>query len=92
MLSHRGDELGNVHGLGDVAVEPGSQEPLTVAAHRLGGDREDGGGRRPYVRSELPERLDAVDIREPDVHEDEVGCVLEREATASAPLVASSVR
>ena len=79
MLPHGADELHDVHGLRDVAVEARRQETLAVSLHRLRGQREhrDGGG--ALVRTQPAEGLDAVDVRQLDVHQHEVGRVLGRE-------------
>src|SRR5581483_2055666 len=54
-----------------VAVEPGAQNPLAIASHRLGRDRDDGdrGGVRRIAQA--AEGGDAVHVRQLDVHQDE---------------------
>ena len=76
---HSGDELDDVDRLRDVVVEPRREEPLAVAVHRLCREGEHGHLRRPFALAKAPERLATVDVRQLDVHEDEVGHVLVRQ-------------
>ncbi len=71
------DQLENVDGFRDVAVEAGGQEPVAVAVHRLGCEREHRHRRGALVRPQPPERFDAVDVRQLDVHQHEVRPVLD---------------
>ena len=78
VLPNDPEQLPDVHGLRHVAVEALRQEPLAVPLHRLCGEREYGDRRRPRVRTQPMERLDAVEVRELDVHQHEIGRVLRR--------------
>ena len=64
-------------GLGDVAVEPGGQESLAVSLHRLCGQGEHRQGCGAAVRPQAAERRDAIDVRQLDVHEHEIGRMLD---------------
>src|SRR5262249_12760401 len=81
-LAHLRQELARAEGLGDVAVAAGIARLLLIARARVGGDGDHG------YRLELGNGLDAagrlvaVDHRELDVHEDEVGLVLRRHGDA----------
>ena len=68
----------------EVAVEAGGEEPLAVSFHRLGGEREhrDGGG--ALVARSRPGVSTPSMSRELDVHEREVGLVLDSEAQLAA--------
>src|SRR5918994_4856767 len=57
------EQLGDVDWLGEVSVEPGNEEPLAVAAHRLRGQRQHGNRGGGLVLPELLGRLEAVDAR-----------------------------
>src|SRR5207253_7408594 len=46
VLLHRLDELHDVHGLRDIGVEAGVEEPFTIAVHGLRGERH---GRDPRL-------------------------------------------
>ena len=76
MLLDGVDERDGVHRLGDVAVEACGQEPLAIPIHRLRGQGEhrDGGG--ALVRAQPAQPLDAIDVRQLDIHEHEIGSML----------------
>src|SRR5688500_1901323 len=72
----RGDEVGDVHWLGQIAVKTRRQEALGVSLHGLCGQREHRYRSRAFVRAQSIERLDAVHVRQLNVHERETGPVL----------------
>src|SRR3954471_13806075 len=61
VLLDRGEEVDQVDGLRDVTVEACGEEPLTVAVHRLRGQRENSCLRGARVGSKLCECFHAVD-------------------------------
>jgi len=65
------DEAGHVDGLALVPVEPGGHDLLPVLAHHRGGHGHDGNPPRGLLGSEPSERLDPVNPREPNVHQDQ---------------------
>ena len=79
------EELDDVNGLRDVAVEARRQKPLLSSLHRLRGDGEhwDRGG--SPVHSQTAERLNAVDVRQLDVHQHESGTCSAANSTARTP-------
>src|SRR5438445_5632528 len=65
------DKVGHVDGLALVPVEPCAHHPLPVLAHHRRGERHDRNLPSGRFRAELPERLDSINPREPNVHEDQ---------------------
>src|SRR5438128_1164366 len=78
VLLHRLDEFQDVHGLRDVGVEAGVEEPFTIPVHGLRGQRDHRDRRRPRVRAQTAERVDTVDVRQLDVHQHQIRLVLGR--------------
>src|SRR3954452_8753687 len=74
--SHLAREFADADRLSQVAVEPAVEEPLAVAHHRRGRERDDGDLRRSVVLLQLAEGLGPVHVRHPDVHQHQVGQVL----------------
>src|SRR5436190_9129767 len=79
---HLVGKLAHADRLGEIAVEALGEEPLLVAAHRRRRERDDRDLRRPGVLAQQLQRLGAVEVRHPDVHEDERRPVLLRERHA----------
>src|SRR6266481_9312457 len=65
------DKVGHVDGLALVRVEPGGHDLLPVLAHHGRGHGHDGNPPRGLLSSEPSERLDPVNPRKPNVHEDQ---------------------
>ena len=74
---HAGEAV-NVDRLGDVAVAPGGEDPLPVAGVRVGRERHDERRGKGGKRAERGRRLVAVEARETDVQQDEVGPLANR--------------
>src|SRR6185312_1252661 len=72
---HSRDQVGDVHGLGEIAVEAGGEEALAISLHCLRSKRDDRDQSGPRVRPEPAECLDATDVWELDVHEYKIGNV-----------------
>src|SRR6266542_2726447 len=72
VASDRGDELQDVHGLGDVVVEARLEEVLAVTGHGLCGHGDDRNGRGSLLLPQPAECGEAVDAVELDVHQNEV--------------------
>src|SRR5439155_15451772 len=71
------DEFHDVHRLRDVAVEAGIEEPLTIPMHRLCRQCQDRDRCRTFVCAQAAECLDAVDVRQLDVHQNQIRFVLD---------------
>ena len=65
-------ELVDLDRLGEIAEESGLQAFLDVARDRVGAERDHRDVRRGRVFGEDPQRLDAADARQIDVHQDHV--------------------
>src|SRR5262249_9710956 len=76
---HR-DELLGVDRLGHIIPCPRLDALLTIALHRLGGDRDDRDVLESRIPPDLPRGLHAVHLRHHDVHQDhvDVGAGLQR--------------
>src|SRR5262245_50968883 len=81
VLAEGREELDDVDGLRDVAVEPRRKEALPVAVHRLSSEGEHGDRRRAIVRPQPGQHLGPVEIRKLDVHQHQIrgllGCELD---------------
>src|SRR2546430_16309516 len=65
-------ELLDVDGFSDETVEARLVEALTVVRHDRRGQRDDWDARRVAIGADPPQRLEAVDARNLDIHKDEV--------------------
>src|SRR5262249_51844369 len=68
-----GEQLAGAERLGAVAVAAGGARLGLVAGERVGGDGDDRHARQLGDRTDLPGRFVAVDLRQLDVHQDQVG-------------------
>src|SRR5687768_1278647 len=66
-------ELRKVDRFGVVVVTAGFEGLFAVAGHRMSGQRDDGNGPGRERRLDAARGLPAVDSRQPQVHEDQVG-------------------
>jgi hypothetical protein len=64
------------------AVEPSGHDPLSVLGHYRCGNGDDGDGPGRGVGSKPPQGFDATDPGQLDVHQDEYGLPLARQADA----------
>src|SRR6266478_5983233 len=76
------DKVGHVDGLALVAVEPGGHDLLPVLAHYRRGHGHDGNPPRGLLGSEPSERLDPVNPRQPNVHQDQARASFSGQADA----------
>src|SRR6266404_2861884 len=81
-LRDRRDKVGHVDGLALVAVEPGGHDLLPVLAHYRRGHGHDGNPPRGLLGSEPSERLDPVNPRQPNVHQDQARASFSGQADA----------
>ena len=76
-------ERREVDRLAEVLVEPGRERPIPIADHGVGGERDDAQpGDGASIRTELAQRLPAVHVGEPEIHEHQVGELLARQCDA----------
>src|SRR5262249_4597176 len=71
MLPHDVDDLDNVHGLRQVAVQADAEKALALPLHRLCGEREDRDRCCPLIRSQPAQDFHATDVGKADVQEHE---------------------
>src|SRR5580704_6838676 len=74
-FAHFGEELARAEGFGDIAVATGFPGLGLVSGEGVGSDRDDRYPGQLRDRADLAGRLVAVDHRELDVHQDQVGPV-----------------
>ena len=79
---HGLEEFLQVDRLADEAVEAGGGDLAAIGRHHRGGERDDRDARASRIGAQLPQRLDAVDAGQLDVHQHEVGLLLDRQAHA----------
>src|SRR5262245_60836272 len=72
-LANLGQELAWAVGLGQIGGGPGVLGPLLVATERERGDHDDGHRRRARIVLQLAGGFQARDLRELDVHQDQIG-------------------
>jgi hypothetical protein len=70
--AHGGDELGRRRALEQEAARPGAQRLVDILVKVEGRQHEDP-RRRIDLRDDAPRRLQPVDVRHADVHDDDVG-------------------
>src|SRR5581483_8754381 len=80
-------ELTHADRLSQIAVEAVAEESFLVAEHRRRRERDDRDLRRPLVVLQLAQRFGAVHVRHPNVHQHEVGQVLDRRRDSFDPAV-----
>src|SRR5271170_3437243 len=68
-----GQQLARAVGLGDIAVAAGLARLRLVARQRMGGDRDDRHSSERWDRADAPSGLIAVDARQLDIHQDQIG-------------------
>src|SRR5215469_9339372 len=68
-----GQELARAEGLRHVVVAPGEPRLLLVTTQRVGRDHDDGDRLEIGIGLDTPRRLVAVEQRQLDIHEDQVG-------------------
>src|SRR5919197_1100426 len=61
----------------EVAVETVREKPLAVALHRRGGECDHADRGRALVLPQLPQRLSPPHVGHADVHQDEIGAVVD---------------
>src|SRR5437773_1942550 len=69
-------ELPDADRLGQVAVEADAEQPIAIAGHRLGGQGDDTETGRGRVGPQASQRRLAAQVRQLDVHQDQVWAVL----------------
>lgn len=80
-------ELGERWGLREVRVEPGVPGPQPILGLSVTAERDDAGPRQGAVRTQPARDRVAIDVRKPEVAQDDVRLQLERERDSGRTVV-----